>query len=123
MTVSVLPLDARNHTKWGNAIMKMTRLAWPLDAVRRRRLCAGLMAAALPLAGIGQIAAARTIENNTPTALAQARDLGPAASSDVVSVTLWLREQSSGGAADRLVAQLYDPKLPKFHQWLRDSQA
>jgi len=103
--------------------MTMTRLAWPLDAAHRRRLCAGLMAAALPLAGIGHIAAARTIENNTPTALAHARDLGPAPSSDGVNVTLWLREQSTGAAADRLVAQLYDPKSPKFHQWLNEAQA
>jgi subtilase family serine protease len=102
--------------------MKSTRLASPLDSGHRRRLCAGLIAAALPLAGIGQIATARTIENNTPTAITQARDLGPAPSSDVVNLTLWLREQSSGDAADRLVAQLYDPKSPKFHQWLSESQ-
>ena len=110
------------NTKWGNAIMKMTRFAWPLDG-RSGRLCAAVVAVALPLAGIGQIAAARTIENSTPASITRANDMGPAAASDVVSVTLWLREQSTSDAADRLVEQLYDPKSPKFHQWLSDKQA
>jgi subtilase family serine protease len=110
------------NTKWGNAIMMMKRFAWPRNG-HSGRLCAAVVVAALPLAGIGQIAAARTIENSTPASIARANDMGPAAASDVVNVTLWLREQSTGDAADRLVEQLYDPKSPNFHQWLSDKQA
>ena len=102
--------------------MKMISLTLPADAGRRRCLLwAGLMA--LPLAAVGSSAGARTIENSTPASIAQARDLGPAASSDSVSVTLWLREQSTSDAADKIVAQLYDPKSAKFHRWLNDTQA
>jgi subtilase family serine protease len=102
--------------------MKMRILPLPARARQHRSLLwAAVVAAALPLAGMVQVAGARTIEHSTPASLAQAHDLGPAASSKVVGVTVWLREQSSSDAADKLVAQLYDPKSPKYHRWLAKS--
>src|ERR1700704_4853133 len=103
--------------------MKKRILALPARAGQHRSLLwAVVVATALPLAGIAQVASARTIEHSTPASLAQAHDLGPAASSKVVGVTVWLREQSSSDAADKLVAQLYDPRSPKFHRWLGTSE-
>jgi hypothetical protein len=45
---SVIFHSSLYNTKWGNAIMKMTRFAWPLNG-HRGRLCAAVVAAALPM--------------------------------------------------------------------------
>lgn len=92
---------------------KRPRLRWP-----------GMLAATLGLAAATTSAVeARTIANNTPAAVRDARDLGPAVPSESISVTLWLQAPSSAAAADELIRELYDASSPRFHRWLSQAEA
>lgn len=94
-------------------------------SVRRRRVLrsSALAATVLAAAASATVVQARTIANNTPAAVRQAQDLGPAAASETMSVTFWLRAPGSDAAAEQLVRELYDPASPRFHRWLSQSEA
>ncbi|HUX73249.1 MAG TPA: S53 family peptidase [Steroidobacteraceae bacterium] len=91
----------------------------------RRRALPTLLGAAALFAGCvaAQTATARTIANNTPAAIQRAQDLGPAAASGSMTVTLWLQAPNADAAAERAVRELYDPSSPQYHHWMSESQA
>ncbi len=67
-----------------------------------------LLSAAVALTGAiaARPASARTIANNTPAAIRQSQDLGPAAASGSMTVTLWLQAPNADAAAELAVRQL-----------------
>jgi subtilase family serine protease len=91
---------------------------------RRRAFLIGFAAALVAAGGsVGQPAQARTIENNTPRAIHDAQDHGPAAASATMSITLWLQAPGSDAAAEQRVRELYDRSSANFHRWLSASEA
>jgi subtilase family serine protease len=59
----------------------------------------------------------RVITNNVSRMAVTGKNLGPADSSKVINVSIWLKLHDPE-ALDSLTAELYDPSSPKFHQWL-----
>jgi subtilase family serine protease len=58
--------------------------------------------------------------DNTPPALSQARDRGPADPTKVITITVQLN-RSNDAVFRNTVDALYDPKSPSFHHWLTDA--
>jgi len=84
-----------------------------------------LLIAAVALTGTiaARSASARTIANNTPAAIRQSQDLGPAAASGSMTVTLWLQAPNADAAAELAVRQLYDSASPQYHHWMNATAA
>lgn len=75
---------------------------------------------ALP-ASFAQEIGARKLPNHTPHFVATAKDLGPEAPSEQVTLHVWLQIRDTD-SLKQLVAQLYDPAAPNYHAWLTREQ-
>ncbi len=62
-----------------------------------------------------------SIANNTPGFITHAKDLGPANSADVISVTAWLKLHNEN-QLDRLVQQQNQRGSANFHKWITQAQ-
>jgi subtilase family serine protease len=74
-------------------------------------------------AGFAQSASSSSaaIANNTPGFIKQAKDLGPADPSAIISVTAWLKLHNEN-KLDQLVGQQYQKGSPNFHKWITQNQ-
>jgi subtilase family serine protease len=65
-------------------------------------------------------ASGRVIANSTPKYVSTAKNLGPADTSTIIDVSIWLNLRNST-MLDILAKQLYDPASPNYRHWLKPS--
>lgn len=87
-------------------------------------ICAALLlgiAGAQPaMAQAGGTTAGTTISNNTPRFASTGQNLGPAAASQTIQVSLALSPHNRA-EMDALAATLYNPNSSQYHEWLQPS--
>ena len=69
----------------------------------------------------GSTVSAQAIANNTPGFVKNAKDLGEADLSTMMTATVWLKLHNEN-LLDRLTSDQYNKKSPGFHKWISQSE-
>jgi subtilase family serine protease len=68
----------------------------------------------------GAVTGGQTIANNTPKFVATGKNMGPAAATSTIEVSVWLNVHNRS-ELDAVAADLYNPKSPNYRHWLAKS--
>jgi subtilase family serine protease len=80
---------------------------------------AGFICAAASVSGaLGSTSGGQVIPNNMPGFVKTAKLVGPTDSTKTIDVMIWLKLRDRAGL-DTLAGNLYDPKSPSYHHWIK----